>query len=179
MNKPQRVRVTKLQEGQIDAVVAIDLACKAAMHRAGVPASEAPARGLAGVAKLTKLHNVLAADADGVVAGYIAWRDESPGVAYIEDLAVKPDLQRAGVGTKLLDTVREEARGLALPVLLTRCWTRAASARAFLTKVGLVPLGSEAPEIAERVALWREEQQSPSGHGLAKEGQVVLVQSLL
>jgi amino-acid N-acetyltransferase len=178
-SKPQRVRITKLQETQIDAVVSIDLACKSAMHRAGVPASEAPARGLAGMAKLTKVHNVLVADADGVVAGYVAWRDESPGVAYLEDLAVKPELQRAGVGTKLLDALREEARGLALPVLLTRCWTSAAPARSFLTKAGLVPLGSETPEIAERVALWREEQQSATGHGLAREGQVVLVQSLL
>lgn len=176
---PQRVRITKLQDTQIDAVVAIDLAAKQSMHRAGVPAAELPARGLAGIAKLTKMHNVLVADADGVVAGWCAWRDESPGVAYLEDLAVKPDHLRVGLATKLLDAVREEARGLALPVLLTRCWTSAAPARAFLAKAGMVPLGSETPEVAERVALWREEQQSNAGHGVAKEGQIVLLQPLL
>jgi amino-acid N-acetyltransferase len=176
---PQRVRITKLQDAQIDAVVAIDLAAKQSMQRAGVPASELPARGLAGVANLTKLHNVLVADADGTVAGWCAWRDESPGVAYLEDLAVKADLHRAGIATKLLDAVRQEARGLALPVLLTRCWTRVAPARGFLEKAGMVPLGSEPPEVAERVALWREEQESNAGHGVAKDGQVVMVQPLL
>jgi amino-acid N-acetyltransferase len=180
MNKPpQRVRVTKLQESQVDDVVAVDLACKQAMHRSGVPIAEAPARGLAGIGKLVKMHNVLVADADGVVAGYAAWRDESPGVAYLEDLAVKPQLQRVGIATQLLDAVRGDARALSLPVLVSRCWTKAAAARAFLAKAGLVPLGDEPPEIAERVALWREEQESATGHGVAREGQVVLVQSLL
>jgi amino-acid N-acetyltransferase len=176
---PQRVRITKLQDAQIDAVVAIDLAAKQSMHRAGVPASELPARGLSGVAKLTKMHNVLVADADGTVAGWCAWRDESPGVAYLEDLAVKADLHRVGIATKLLQAVREEARGLALPVLLTRCWTSVPAARAFLERAGLVPLGEEPPEVAERVALWREEQTSSLGHVVARDGQVVLLQPLL
>ena len=42
---PQRMRIAKLQDAQLDAVVAIDLACKQLMERAGVPASEVPARG--------------------------------------------------------------------------------------------------------------------------------------
>jgi amino-acid N-acetyltransferase len=172
---PQRVRISKLTETQIDAVVAIDLAAKQSMQRSGVPAAELPARGLAGIAKLTKMHNVLVADADGTVAGWCAWRDESPGVAYLEDLAVKADLHRVGLGTKLVDAVCEQARGASLPVLLTRCWTSVAPARALLAKAGFVPLGSEPPEVADRVALWREEQESNAGHGLAKEGQVVLL----
>ena len=56
---PHKVRIAKLQDAQLDGVVAVDLACKAAMHRAGVPASEVPARGLAGLVKLTKGHDVL------------------------------------------------------------------------------------------------------------------------
>ncbi len=175
MNEPQRVRVTKLQDAQIDAVAAIDLACKQLLHRAGVSAVDAPARGLQGLVKLTKLHNLLVADADGTVAGYAAWRDESPGVAYLEDLGVKPELQRHHVATKLLDAVREEARKLSLPVLLTRCWTRAAPARAFFQKVGFVPLGDEPPQVSERVTMWREEQEAPGGHGVAREGQTVLL----
>jgi amino-acid N-acetyltransferase len=178
-NAPQRVRVSKLQETQIDAVVAIDLAAKQAMHRAGVPAADVPARGLAGVAKLTKMHNVLVAEGDGVVVGYAAWRDESPGIAYLEDLAVKTDLQRLGLGTRLLEAIRQEARALALPVLITRAWKSAKAATAFLGKSGLTPLGTEPTEIAERVALWCEEQEVPGGLGLARDGQVVLVQSLL
>jgi hypothetical protein len=79
----------------------------------------------------------------------------------------------------LLDAVREEARALALPVLVTRCWESVAPARALFAKAGLVPLGSEPPEVAERVALWREEQASNAGHGVARDGQVVLLQPLL
>ncbi|HEY1695775.1 MAG TPA: GNAT family N-acetyltransferase [Polyangiaceae bacterium] len=175
-NPPQKVRVAKLTETQIDAVVTLDLAAKQSMHRAGVPASEVPARGLAGIAKLTKLHDVLAADADGAVAGYAAWRDESPGVAYLEDLAVKPELQRVGVATKLLDSVKEKARAAGLPVLLVRCWSKAAPAKAFLEKSGFVALGSEPEAVGDRVAAWREEQEAHGG--LVREGQVVLVHAL-
>jgi N-acetylglutamate synthase-like GNAT family acetyltransferase len=171
---PQRVRIAKLQDAQLDGVVAIDLACKQMMHRSGVPASEEPARGLAGIAKLTKVHNVLVAEADGVVAGYVAWRDESPGIAYLEDVAVKPELQRLGVGGQLLAAVRQEAQRLSLPVLLTRCWTKATAARAFLEKAGLAAFPSDP---GERAQLWREEQESHGG--LAKEGQIVMLQSLL
>jgi GNAT superfamily N-acetyltransferase len=180
---PQRVRVAKLQDIQIDAVVSIDLACKDILHRAGVPASELPARGLSGIARLTKAHNVLVADADGTVAGYAAWRDESPGVAYLEELAVKPELHRLGIGTRLLAAVADQARVVSLPVLLTRCWIKAAPGKALLVKAGFVPLSDDA---GERARLWREEQEANDGSGapdhdraLAKEGQVVMVQSLL
>jgi amino-acid N-acetyltransferase len=173
---PQRVRVARLQDTQLDGVVAIDLACKQQLHRAGVPAAEEPARGVAGIAKLTKVHNVLVADADGVVAGYAAWRDESPGVAYLEELAVKPDLQRHGIAEKLLDAVRDEARAVSLPILLTRAWSKNAPGRALLEKAGFTPLASHT---SERATLWQEEQAAPAGHGLAKDGQVVMVQSLL
>jgi len=178
-NPPQRVRVARLQDTQLDGVVAIDLVCKEQLHRAGVPASEEPARGLAGIARLTKLHNVLVADADGVVAGYAAWRDESPGVAYLEELAVKPELQRHGIAEKLLDAVREEARAVSLPILLTRVWTRNAPGKALLEKAGFAPLPTHT---SERATLWQEEQEALRGgadHGLTKEGQVVVVISLL
>jgi amino-acid N-acetyltransferase len=172
---PQRVRIARLQDTQLDGVVAIDAACKQQLQHAGVPVAEAPARGLAGLVKLTKLHNVLVADADGTVAGYAAWRDESPGVAYLEELAVKPDLQRHGIADKLLDAVREEARALSLPILLTRAWTKNAAGKALLEKAGFAAL---ATNTSERATLWREEQEALHG-GLAKEGQVVVVQSLL
>jgi amino-acid N-acetyltransferase len=173
---PQRVRVAKLQDTQLDAVVAIDAACKQQLHRAGVPSADEPLRGLGGIAKLTKLHNVLVADADGVVAGYAAWRDESPGVAYLEELAVKPELQHHGIAEKLLDAVRAEATALSLPVLLTRLWAKNAPGEAFLRKTGFTPLG-DPPN--ERAALWLEEQRASGGPGLAKDGQVVMVHSLL
>jgi amino-acid N-acetyltransferase len=173
---PQRVRVAKLQDTQLDAVVAIDAARKQQLHRAGVPAADEPPRGVAGIAKLTRQHNVLVADADGVVAGYAAWRDESPGVAYLEELAVKTELQPHGIAEKLVEAVRAEATGLSLPILLTRVWKRDAPGEAFLQKNGFVPLSSHT---SERAARWLEEQQASGGHGLAKDGQVVMVQPLL
>lgn len=169
---PQRVRVTKLQELQINQVVAVDRACKESLHRAGISAADVPARGLAGIAKLTKLHNVLVAEADGVVAGYAAWRDESPGVAYLEEIHVEPELQRLGIGSRLLDAIREDVRSVGLPVLVTRCWAKGPG-KAFFTKAGLQPLDDS----NERVALWRQEQEAAGA--LAKEGQVVLMQSTL
>lgn len=170
-----RVRISKLQESQLDAVVAIDAACRPAMHRAGVPAAETPARAAADIAKLTRGHDVLVAEADGVVAGYAVWRDESPGVAYLEDIVVKEELQRHGVGRKLIEAVVEGAGKVSLPILVTRFWTRAPGARAFLEKVGFAPFGKDA---GERAALWREEQEA-GGQGFAKEGQAVLWRSLL
>jgi N-acetylglutamate synthase-like GNAT family acetyltransferase len=170
---PQRVRVARLQDLQLDGVVAIDAACKQQLHRAGVPAAEEPPRGLAGIARLTKVHNVLVADADGVVAGYAAWRDESPGVAYLEELAVKPELQHHGIAARLLEAVREEATALSLPILLTRAWTKNAAGQALLEKAGFVPLAAHS---SERATLWQEEQAAKAP---AKEGQVVMVQSLL
>ncbi|HEY8042426.1 MAG TPA: GNAT family N-acetyltransferase [Polyangiaceae bacterium] len=172
---PQRVRVTRLQEAQIDAVVAIDRACKEAAHRAGVPAADWPVRGLAGMAALTKMHNVVAAEADGVVAGFAAWRDESPGVAILEDVAVAPDMQRLGVGKRLFEAVLEEARAVSLPVLLARPWDKVPSGRAFLVKAGMVPI--EKLEASERVQMWREEHESAGG--VLKPGQALLGQSLL
>lgn len=173
---PQKVRVARLQDLQLDGVVAVDAACKRDLHGAGVPAADVPPRGLAGIAKLTKGHNVLVAEADGVVAGYAAWRDESPGVAYLEELEVKPELQRHGIGEKLLDAVREEARALSLPILLTRAWKKAAAGRALLEKAGFVPLASHK---SDRATLWKEEQAAAAPSAPAKEGQVVMVLSLL
>jgi ribosomal protein S18 acetylase RimI-like enzyme len=171
---PQRVRVTKLQEAQVEALVAIDRACKEGLQRAGVAAADCPARSLSGFVALTKVHDVLVADADGVVAGYVAWRDESPGVAYLEDIEVLPELQRLRIGRRLLDEVRERARGLALPVLITRCWEKAASARALFARAGFVPPDASP---SERMTAWREEQQGAGP--LTKEGQIVLYESLL
>ena len=87
---------------------------------------------------------------------------------------MNPELQRLGVGGKLLDAVVEAAQRVSLPVLLTRCWSNAPAARAFLEKAGFAPLGKAA---GERVELWREEQEAAGG--LAKEGQVVMLRSLL
>ena len=78
---------------------------------------EQQAEGVASVCKDREKFTVLVADADGVVAGFIAYElklEEKKGEVYL--LAVHPDYQNRGVGTALnnaaLDKMRES--GIAL-----------------------------------------------------------------
>lgn len=166
---PERVRLSGLQEAQLQALVGVEQACTAMYHAIGFDAAEVPARTWSDLAKLPSDHDVYVAEADHVVAGYIAWRDESPGVAFVEELSVHPDFQRFGIATKLLDRVRERARELGLPYVVLRAWAKATWARAFYEKQGFVPLDDKAPE---RVRAWRDE------HGevrpIARPGELVL-----
>ncbi len=105
---PTRVRVSRLQEVQVPAVVRIDADCAAMYHAIGFDAAEVPARSQADIVALTRDHNVYVVEADWSPAANAAWRDEAPGVAYVEEINVAPDMQRFGLGTRLLDTLREE-----------------------------------------------------------------------
>ena len=130
---PTKVRITGLQEAHIQRVTAIDAACAAQHHEVGFDAAEVPARSAGELAKLARAHSVKVAEADYVPAGVLAWKDEPPGVAYLADLQVDPAYQRFGIATKLLEAMFEEARGLGLREVVTRCWERAPWAMAFYT----------------------------------------------
>ncbi len=54
---------------------------------------------------------VVALDEDGVVAGYAGVAVASPDEAWIQNLAVRRDRQRAGLGRTLLEALLAEARG--------------------------------------------------------------------
>jgi amino-acid N-acetyltransferase len=166
--RPSKIRVTKLNEGQLRALVTIESDAAAQHHAQGI--AGVAARGERDIVELTKQHNVRVAEADDVVAGYVAWRDESPGVAYIEDVLVSADFQRVGVGDKLLAAVREEAKGLKVPVMLIRARAGAPWASAFLEKEGFAPLDDAAPAV---VKTWKGEQTA-GGKPLAGEGIAVL-----
>ncbi|WP_437873006.1 GNAT family N-acetyltransferase [Sorangium sp. So ce363] len=169
---PKRIRVTGLQEAQLPALVALEQACTAT-HReagAGVGVSEIEARTLADLAALTRRHDVRVAEADDEVAGYLAWRDEAPGVAVLEELSVHPDHQRCGIGTRLLADLQDRARELGMDQVVVRSREKAGWAQAFYEKKGFEPLGEGAPA---KVRAWWSEQEA-SGSPPARAGEVIL-----
>jgi amino-acid N-acetyltransferase len=167
---PQRIRVTGLQEAQLQALVEVERACTEMYYEIGFDGAEVPARTLSDVVALTRDHDVEVAEADHVVAGYLAWRDESPGVAYLEEISVHPDHQRVGVGSRLLETLWEGARASHLGYVVCRSWERAAWAGAFYAKAGFQRLGDDAPQ---KVLRWRDER-AETGRPLTRPGEVVL-----
>ena len=168
MSPPSKIRVTRLNEAQLTALVAIEGEHASQHHAHGL--GEAIARGEREIAALTKRHNVRVVEADEKVAGYVAWRDESPGVAYLEDLLVGTDWQDTAVGEKLLESVKEEARGLKLPYLVTRVLSKAPYAPGLYKKAGFAPVDAAAPDV---VQTWKGEQTA-GGKALSEEGYAVL-----
>lgn len=141
---PQKIRISKLQEAQIGPLLEIEQAVAALYYELGFDAAEVPARTEQDFYKLPRDHAVRVAEADHEVAGYAAWRDEAPGVAYLEELSVHPDYQRFGIGTQLLGRVLEEARENDFTELVLRTWDKASWAKAFYDKAGFRPIDEAA-----------------------------------
>jgi amino-acid N-acetyltransferase len=150
---PERIRLTGLQEAQLAELVDIERACTSMYYEVGFDAAQIRARTLPDIVALTRNHNVHVAEADHVVAGYVAWRDEAPGVAFIEGLSVHPSFQRFGVGSRLLERVREEARAVRLGELVLCTWKKAPWAMAFSRRHGFAELDDGAPA---HVRAWRD-----------------------
>jgi amino-acid N-acetyltransferase len=153
--RPTRIRVSGLQETQLHALVEVEEAAAALYVESGFAEGEVPARRLTDIVALTRDHNVRVAEADHVVAGYAAWRDEAPGVGVIGTIAVHPDFQRVGVGSKLVATIEEEARDAGLKHLVIRCRTKAPWAMEFCRRLGFSAIGADAPG---KVAKWGEDR---------------------
>src|SRR5215475_5445935 len=91
---PARIHVTKgLAEQHLAALVTLDELCSNMYHAVGFDAAEVPRRSLSDFVALAKHNSIKVAEADSVVAGLLAWHDESPGVAYLVDVQVHPDYQ--------------------------------------------------------------------------------------
>jgi amino-acid N-acetyltransferase len=168
--RPKRIRVSGLQETQLAAVVEVEQAATAMYHDAGFDAAEVPTRSMTEIVSLTRDHNVRVAEADYMVAGYAAWRDEPPGVGYIEDLSVHPGFQRVGVGAKLLETIRDEAREAGLKHLVVRCWSKVPWALGFYTRMGFAEIDQAAPA---QVVQWKESRSS-SGRPFTRPGEIAM-----
>lgn len=150
---PERVRISRLQEIQIPALVKLDRACSERYWEIGFDGAEVPARTTDDFYRLPKNHAVRVAEADGEVAGYIAYRDEAPGVIYIEELSVLPELSRFGIATRLLERAVEEIRELGLEHIVLCTWERAAWAAGFYAARGFREVDESAPE---PVRVWLE-----------------------
>jgi len=168
---PQRVRVSRLEEVQVPDLVKIDHACAAMYHAIGFDGAEVPPRSYADLVALTRDHNVFVVEADWKPAGYVAWRDEAPGVAYIEELNVDPELQRFGLGSRLLETVRDDARKAGLQHVVLRAWTRAKWAIGFYRKNGLREM--ENATLPNDVMAWVTHKEE-SGRPVVRPGETIL-----
>jgi amino-acid N-acetyltransferase len=169
---PNRLRLTGLQEAQIPALVELDAACSEMYEAQGFDGAEVPRRSAGDFVSLVRGNSVHVVEADHEVAGYLAWHDASPGVAYLSELAVHPRFQRFGVGSKLLQALRDEARSLGLEQVVARCWENATWAMAFYRRHGFSPVDVSAPA---KVRGWRDEHcvHAP-GQRRARPGEVAL-----
>ena len=150
---PKRVRITRLQEAQLAKLAEVERACAAQYHEVGFDAAEVPPRNVAELTALPRDHNVHVAEADHEPVGYAAWRDEEPGVGYVAELSVHPELQRFGIGARLVEAMREDARAAGIGHLVVRRWSKAPWAVRFYESVGFKPVDESAPPKVQR---WKE-----------------------
>jgi amino-acid N-acetyltransferase len=168
---PTRIRISKgLEEAILPDLVALDALCAGMYYDIGFDAAEVPTRVQMDFAHLARDNSVRVAEADHVVAGFLAWHDEPPGIAYLADLQVHPDYQRFGVAARLLDAMRDEARNLRLEQIVVRCWEKAAWAVAFYRRHRFMTIDATAPA---KVTGWREDRLA-SGKPLTRPGEVAL-----
>ncbi|MFO0616119.1 MAG: GNAT family N-acetyltransferase [Polyangiaceae bacterium] len=153
--RPEKIRLSKLQEVQVPDVAKVEAATAAMYYELNFDAAEVPTRSQTDIVQLTRTHNVWVAEADYKVAGYCAFRDEAPGVAYVEELSVHPDYQRFGVGRRLFEKIVSEARDLGLTAVVLKVWERAEWANAFYDAMGMKPIRDDAPA---KVRQWLEER---------------------
>lgn len=157
---PTRIRITRLQEAQLADLVAIDAACNAQLRDAGMPAELLTVRADADIARLTRTHDVYVAEADHVVAGCLAWRDEPPKIAHLEWLAVAPDFQRFGIATRLLREMGDRCDEAAIAHTVVRCPNKGLWGRSFFAALGFRVAGPDAPT---DVAEWLSRRTAEAG----------------
>lgn len=168
---PERIRVIRLQEIHLVDLEKVDHACAAMYHAIGFTAAEVPTRSAADLAMLTRFDNVFSAEGDDwKPIGYAAWRAEPSDVAYIEAINVHPDVQRFGVGGKLLEALRDDAHKAELEHIVVRVWTKATWAMAFYRKHGFVEV--DGATLPGDVKEWLS--GDVSGRLAARPGEVIL-----
>ncbi len=151
---PQRVRVTGLQEAQLMSLVKIERRAAQEQFERGVPEHALGVRSDTEIAKLRHDHDVYVAEADQEPAGYLAWVDQAPGVAVIDVLIVDPQLQRYGVGTRLLRELGEKATSHGIEVVVRASAGLDKNELAFLARRGFLP--EDAGSLPEKVVEWRD-----------------------
>jgi amino-acid N-acetyltransferase len=168
---PDRVRMSRLQEVQLPALEKVDRACAAMYHAIGFDAAEVPVRSYADFVLLTRDHNVHVVEADFRPVGYAAWRDEPPGVAYIEEINVDPELQRFGLGSRLLEAIRDDARRAGIHHIVLRAWSKAKWAMSFYRKQGFHEV--DGATLPNDVMTWITNKEEV-GRPVVRPGEVLL-----
>ena len=164
---PERIRVTKLQEAQLLDLQAIEARCAQMFYEIGLTEADVAPRSDFELARLTRDHDILVAEADHQPAGFLVWADEAPGVAVLATLMVAPAYQRFGVGTRLLRELGDSASGHGIGYAVTPGWQRATWAMACLGVRGFIPLeGNAAPEPLAGWCERRAGQLVPEGQSL-------------
>ncbi|MBM4358953.1 MAG: GNAT family N-acetyltransferase [Deltaproteobacteria bacterium] len=156
---PIRVRVTGLQEAQLPELAAIERRVAEAQATAG-SATPLDERGILG---LLRLHDVRVLEADHDPAGYLAWRDEAPGIAVLERVTIEPTLRWFGLGTRLLREVGEKATSHGIPLAACVVPERDQAAAAFLAKRGFGRASDDPTKLPEALVAWRAEQPALVG----------------
>jgi amino-acid N-acetyltransferase len=172
---PAKIRVTGLQEAQLDSLQRIEQACAAMHYEVGLTPEQVSPLGFTEIATLFRSHDLYVAEADYQVAGYLAWRDEPPKVGYLAILNVAPEYQRFGVATRLLREMGASCREKGIAHVVARCWQSATWAAAFFAVAGFRPLDG-ADEPPAPVQDWRK-RAAGSGQ-LDVPGQRVLWRSV-
>jgi amino-acid N-acetyltransferase len=162
---PQKVRITKLQEAQLPALAEIDADCVQIFYEHGFKPEEVKPRTDIDIARLTRNHDVLVAEADHEPVAYMVWADQAPGVAWLPIIMVAPMQQRFGIGTHMLRELGEIASGHGIETVVTPCWDRAQWGLSFLAVRGFQLL--EQGGYPDKVAEWK----SSLPEDLVKPGQ--------
>ncbi len=168
---PDRVRLSRMQEAQLKALEKVDHACAAMYHQIGFDAAEVPVRSYADFVNLTRDHNVHVVEADYQPVGYAAWRDEPPGIAYIDEINVHPEMQRFGLGSRLLDAIRDDARKAGIHHIVLRAWAKATWAMSFYRKQGFHEI--DGATLPNAVMTWVTNKEEV-GRPVVRPGEVLL-----
>ncbi|MBW2455689.1 MAG: GNAT family N-acetyltransferase [Deltaproteobacteria bacterium] len=154
---PEKIRITGLQEAQLLDLLAIETRCAAMFYEVGLSDKQVTPRNDVDLAKLTRNHDVMVAEADDRTAGYLAWADEAPGVAYLPIVLVAPAYQRFGLGTRLLRDLGEATSKLGIETVVTPCWDLAPWALSFLGVRGFQPLTGKLPD---KLQTWTKRREA-------------------
>lgn len=159
---PVKIRVTKLQEAQLPELVRIDAETVGMHMEAGI--TNLRTRSEVELAAMTRSHDILVAEADDHVCGFLIWADQAPGVAWLAEVAIDPMRQRQGIATRMLRELGEIAQGHGIELVVAHCFDTAPWALSFLAVRGFqkVEPGTGMPT---KLSAWLELREEPLPEG--------------
>ena len=108
---------------------------------------------------------VLVAEVEGVVVGSVRYQDIG-GIGYLSRFAVRPDLQRGGIGRVLVQAVEDGCRAMGLPAIALHTSSRMSSLVHFYYRAGYF-IHSTSTERGYIRALFVKELGEPDAYDLS------------